>query len=341
MLSLTSDQIFQKKNPGDLFENDLDLVKSSYRQLSLKWHPDKPGGDKDTFHHITSLYKAALNQISEGNWSTSNILYLTSKDGAKYRIRFLREYSFELGTTYISDTTLIHRLPAEHKELFSNAVAQIHHLRYPNDKVKELTSRCMPQISLVFETKDGEWIMVLKKTPDVFNLRDVLNYLARKMDGKHAAWCISRLCNLVCALNYSDLTHNAFNLDNCYVSPDHHSILLLGGWWYAAQLGTRLKKVPAVTYPLIPNKVLTTKLATSSIDLELIRWMGRELLGDSTGSRLRTDKTIPRHIVEWLQCASNGDPKKDFDNWSTMLDKAYGPRKFIELKITKEDIYGV
>ena len=46
-----------KKNSGI----DEDMVKKAYRKLSLKHHPDKPGGDADTFRVLNRAQKVLMN----------------------------------------------------------------------------------------------------------------------------------------------------------------------------------------------------------------------------------------------------------------------------------------
>jgi DnaJ domain len=41
---------------------DEDIVKKNYRRLSLKHHPDKPGGDSDTFRLLNRAQRVLLNE---------------------------------------------------------------------------------------------------------------------------------------------------------------------------------------------------------------------------------------------------------------------------------------
>lgn len=50
-LEISKDNSRTGKETGDdsLLQIDPDIVKRNYRKLSIKHHPDKPGGDADTF----------------------------------------------------------------------------------------------------------------------------------------------------------------------------------------------------------------------------------------------------------------------------------------------------
>ena len=50
-LEISKDHSRTGKETGDdpLLQIDPDIVKRNYRKLSIKHHPDKPGGDADTF----------------------------------------------------------------------------------------------------------------------------------------------------------------------------------------------------------------------------------------------------------------------------------------------------
>jgi hypothetical protein len=115
---------------------------------------------------------------------------------------------------------------------------------------------------------------------------------------------------------------------------------LLGGWWYTVPLGNRMARVqPARTLVYAPYSILKAKLADIKIDLELVRLIGRELLGDESGVKLTHNHTIPKAMVEWLRSSSSGDAIADYARWPEILQSSFGDRRFIKLPVNSNDIY--
>jgi hypothetical protein len=336
---MTSTSILKISNPCVLFPNDLAEAKNKFRELALEFHPDKNTEDTNTvFAHINDLYKRAMEQIQSGVWEHPTQIIVSATDGKKYKINFLTKRSFELGQMYISDTMVAYFVEKKHSALFDNAKNTIKSFRYASDRMKEEAKRYLPELGKTFETVDGRLVMVIKKTPDLLCLRDVLAHF-KAFEPRHGAWIISTLHNFTCYLNYIGVSCNDISLDTYFISPEFHSGALLGGWWYATPVGKQLTSVPKRTYGLMPVDVKNNKTASIKTDLELIRAIGREILGDTTGLKLEK-MGIPKPIVNWLRLPSSGDAVKDYQIWSKkILDDAFGKRKFVKMELTSKDLY--
>ena len=162
--------------------------------------------------------------------------------------------------------------------------------------MKDEIKRFLPEIHSELVTAD-RFVMVIKKTPDMLLLRDVITHFGGKLDPKHVAWVVSRIYNLTCYLKYAGIVHSGISLDSYFISPEFHSGALLGDWWYATETGKKLTALPGITASFCPNDVLKAKLADEKIDLEMTRVVGRELLGDIIGSKLLMDKAIPKALI--------------------------------------------
>jgi hypothetical protein len=115
----------------------------------------------------------------------------------------------------------------------------------------------------------------------------------------------------------------------------------LGGWWYASVIGEKMKAVPNRTYQYMPIDVKKSKIASSKTDLELIRSVGRELLGDISGIRLNQIEGIPKPLINWLQLPSpTNSAIKDYGLWDKVLTESFGPKKFVKTELTSEELYG-
>lgn len=58
---------------GNKINDDTDLIKKNYRKLSLRHHPDKPGGDADTFRLLNRAQKVLLNEKLRQQYDTLGI----------------------------------------------------------------------------------------------------------------------------------------------------------------------------------------------------------------------------------------------------------------------------
>ena len=329
-----------RDRPELLFENNIDGIKKLYRSLVVQWHPDtcvEPLAN-EVFIRVNQLYKKALDKVNSDSWNVKDSLSFTDKlTGKQFKFRFRYDYEFELGHTYICNNYIFYFIKQEYRSLFDNGVSKIKNLRYSSDKMKRSLSPYLPEVYKTF--KADHLIVTVKKSPDYIPLDLLLEYVKGSMSPKHACWMISSVYNLACYLQYIDLVHNDLALKNCFVSVKDHSLALLGGWWYATEVGTKLSSVPKSTYDLLPMSVRSSKIADYIIDNQLVKAFGRELLGDKVGMSLRK-KDIPSSIVDWCLMPGTNDTAKAYHSWMhTILPDAYGKRKFIKWDINIDDVY--
>jgi hypothetical protein len=201
--------------------------------------------------------------------------------------------------------------------------------------MKEEMSRYLPVIKANMKLSDGSYMLILEKTPDVLLLKDVLAYYDRtsypEFWDRHVAWMQSRLYNIMCYMHLYGIVHNSISEETVFVSPEFHSVCLLGGWYYAVKENTKMISVPAKLYNLIPPAVKASKMASYTTDMELSKALGRECL---------KKVTAPVAFTNWLKFSSGEVPAKEFKTWQEkVLVDSYGKRKFVELKLTGDMIY--
>lgn len=325
-------------NPCLLFPNDEKEALKVFRSLSMKCHPDhdKSAHATDVFVHIQKLYTEVLELIKNGKWEEEGVREVSTTDGKKFRFRYKHKTMFELGEVLECDSVVAYFVDNAHKKLYDNAIKMIGSLKYKNDNMEKEVKRYMPRIVKKFTAVDGRHVLVLQKTHEVINLQVALDYfVANKYPevwDKHAAWIQSRLNNILCYLNYCGIVHNGISAEAVYISPEFHSICLLGGWWYAVKVGDKMLSVPKKLYNHVPPTVLDTKIASQITDGELVKALGRETL---------KNVKAPQPFVNWLKFGASGKPVKDFEQWmEKVLPAAYGERKFIKLNLNAEDVYG-
>ena len=339
-MDFTIEQILKMKECGQLFSGNPDTLKSEYQTLAKKWHPDIHGKEKDfdkVMARINVLHQQAGEVLKSGNWATPNLIQLKCVDGKVRKIKYKISYDFELGKTYIGDSIVLYLIPKDHQEFFDNAKERINSFQYANDKMKTEASRYLPKILSIFETEDNQLGMVIEKTSDLILLKDVLDFYKGKIPDKHVAWILSTLYNLTCYLDYSGLSHNALSIDNYFISPKFHSGALLGGWWYSVPQESKLKGLPSYTYSIMPVKIKDKKIGSTITDLELIKSIGRELLGDRGGNKLLD--VAPTDMVNWLRISTSNKALDNYSKWQEVLTQSFGKRKFVEMNLTSDMLY--
>jgi hypothetical protein len=324
-------------HPEDLFEGDLDKAKAKYRELAKQWHPDvnKDPSAPLAFQHINTLYDQAVEKIEKGTWRGKSVLKFLSEHGQTYEIKYLVSHPFELGQMYVGDTHVTYIIEKQYKDLVEYSQNAYKFFKFGDDKMKNEITRYLPIGVQGLTGVDGRILQKMTKTPDLLLLRDVLNHFGGKIDPKHAAWIGSSLHNLAAYMNYTGLVHHDISPDTYFISPEHHSGALLGGWWYCRAKGSALTHLPVRTMDFLPWKVQVEKKASVQTDQELIRATVRELLGDVHGTTLKD----PKEMVEWLKLPSGKDPVANYKDWYEVLQRTFGKRRFTELKLTAADLY--
>lgn len=329
--------------PERLFRGDDVADGRLYRRLALGFHPDRHAGAGEAFQHLGELKAARDRAIETGTWRGAGVQELALAGGRRLKIRYLRQNPFELGTVLIGARSVAYLFREEHRALYAQGVRTIKGFRYANEAMRQEMARFLPHIELEAETAAGP-VLAITRPPGVVRLRDALDHLGTRMDPRHVAWILGTLHNLGAYLQWAGLTHNAIDLDNYFISPRSHAGLLLGGWGYARRTGEAMTHLPgpsaALWKAITPFQAAAVKEATPRLDRELIRQVGRSLLGDPGGTRLPRDAAVPRPLARWLTTPGADDGIEDYANWARARDAAFGPRRFVVMDLAPQEMYG-
>ena len=320
---------------GDLFPYGEDKVRAKYKELVKEWHPDISSHPDSfsVFAKITELYRQALQLLENGQWEKTDYILISKEDGRKIALNYDTCFDFELGTCYVTKTKIVYVLDSDKEKYYKNAINRIKGLSYQDKKMEDELSRFLPAIYQTFQTSNGAYGIVLDKTEDVYPLKNVYEYFDQHMAHKHVAWILSRLCNLTCYLKFSGLVHNGIKINNCFVSPKSHSILLLGGWWYTTKEGESMIGTTKDIFSVMPIAAKSSKKSSSLTDLEAVKLLGRQLLGETNCRKLSMDSSIPKPLIHFLIGGSGNDSYEEFAKWDRALMDSYGERKFISMEI--------
>lgn len=337
---MTKQQILDATYCGDIFKNNIEEIKKTYKILAKKYHPDinKDSDSSDILSKLNLLYEDAIKKVGTINWQENNIVIIKPLDSSPRKYKFLSENYFELGKFYINRNFVIYILDNQHEKYYNNAIRMIKNIKYSNPDMKKEFGRYIPKIKDKFKTHDGKYCVIFEKTEDMFLLKDLLEYKNGKIDDKHVAWIVSRLSNISCFLNYNNIINNSITLNHLYISPKFHTIITTGGWWYATKESEKLIGAPKSVFEIMSPNVKTNKVSENRTDLEAIKYIGKQLLGLNGLSDVKDSK----HHIElkrWLNKGASNDPINEYNLWSNAIDKIWGKRKFIEFKVSEKDIY--
>lgn len=337
--SWTAVELLKLTGPEQLYTGDSGLAKNEYRALAKRWHPDHEGGNTEVFAHIKALFEQAEEKLKAGLWVTPGKMMITSIDGKTYELSFKKHHTIEIGDMYIGSRVIIYAVDKANDDLFKNGLARIKSFKYPDGEVQKHLAGLLPKVRATVETVDKHF-MVIEKPEGVVLLKDLLAHYGGALDPKHVAWIVSRLYNLGCYLRWAGLAHNDLALETIFIEPTAHAAYLLGGWWFTSELGKKLMAVPGSLVKHAPSSLLTEKVGSASFDLELIKLLGRQLLGSESGNKLRLDKTLPRPMVNWLRTPTSGDSYAEFSTWKNkVLVDSFGARKFHKMDVTETSVY--
>lgn len=349
--SLTAARLLAVYAPEQLFSRSLVEAKREYRELARIWHPDCSNHPQCVriFANISALYKLAIAKLTDGSWhepvekieeETAGRKKFRQDTGAVVAFDFLTARRFELGSMYIGEQAVAFEVEHQFEDLATNGIKKISQLKFPNSEMALEMSNSLPQILEKFRTKDTT-VAIIRKTPDQMLLADVLKfYSGRIAQIEHVGWILNCLYNIGCYLQWANLVHGAISSETVFISPLRHAAMLLGGWWYCDRSDARLHALPDRTMQFLPPDILTTRRTDHRIDLELIKSIGRELLGDAVGAGLRLDTDLPEGMVEWLTFPAGDNAIEDYNAWKHgVLPDSFGCPRFVALELTTSELY--
>ncbi len=345
--NLTAKIILENRKPEALFSRDKNILVKEFRALIKHWHPDRnkdPLAQKVT-DHILVLHREALKKLKEDHWievaeklefEEPGKKKIRMKDGSIKTFSCYRTTNFELGSLFIDDNYVLFEIDKSFEDLLRNARYQIRSLPFQDQDMAAEISRYLPEIYDTFSGASGDYLLI-RKTPDQILLADLLNHYGGTLPGEHIAWILNCLYNLLTYFSFAGITHNAINPGTLFVSPLRHSIMLLGGWWYATPIGSPMSALPMETLEHIDGKVLEDKIANANTDLALASALGAKLLSEKDPFYPILNKWFGRSNKEISDSALG-----EYSLWKyEVLEQAYGKPQFVEMKVKKEEIYKI
>ena len=319
-----------------LFPGPADEVRRAFKRLAARWHPDvcKDPRATEVFAHLVRLRDAALGPRRVGPSVTRT---LRTRDGRSLGLSPLSTLPLDTGELLVGRRSLTWIYRAEVADLAEAGAAAIAGFRFADDRMRKQMTPFLPTLDRRIPLQDGGEALVMARHADEVLLADLLR-VTGAVPPEHVAWIGSGLLNIACWLGWAGLVHGAIAPETVLVSPETHTVRLMGGWGFASKTGTRPIALPGRTLALAPRLTVNGEVVDARLDLELIRRTLRETLGDPTGGALLRG-SAPEPIGRWLVMPPEGEAKKDYAGWLKTLEAVWGRRRFVRWDLTPENIY--
>ena len=306
---MTAISIKAVKNPAKLF--NMAQLEVSYKQLVKRWHPDI-SGDNDTFLHIQKLYDIAKRMSSVPILETDEALIVPGT-GDEYTISYT--VPFELGSIFTGPNHITYKFTKDYASLASIPV-----FRFGSDKMKQEFSKLLPVSYKKLSAPDGATYIIISKNPDQHLLHEVLQ--SHTLPLEVIVWIFNRLNNLSCYMQVTDQLNFGLDSKSILVCFDHHTVSIVGGWWYTYKDKASLKHMTRATLGLLTSKDKELKRARAGI------------VGDQIRSVCLAMKPTNPILKNWCQTPSSDSLIEMYTIWDkNVLPKIFPVRKFYKWSI--------
>ncbi|MCQ2539264.1 MAG: TFIIB-type zinc ribbon-containing protein [Acetatifactor sp.] len=234
---------------------------------------------------------------AEQLWSYAETKSFQSDDGEAIEIKYLFTAVDDGIEMYMAKESVIYVFPAGRAKDAQKMLENIAKMQYPKADMKGLANY-VPSLIARFDLNDDGALLVFKKSDNMYPLGAF-----GKLEYIHAAWVLSRLENLCCMLEFSNLCHGGITLEGIFIDPYTHEAALYGGWWKA-----------------------TPERNGSKVDLKSIRAVIDRLLGVDK-------KDVPKGFLDFLKSAPAMDAYTDFGEWDQVIETKMGGRHFHKLTL--------
>ena len=148
---------------------------------------------------------------------------------------------------YLAREAVLYHFCERRRQDAKAAVHNVRKLQFPEADVRNLKG-CVPEFLTEYELVDGSSLLPVRRPKDVFPLA-----MFGCLDPRDVAWVISRMENLCCLLEYSEMGHGGMDLESFFINPFTHQGMLYGSWYLA---GSKPVKQDLASIRVIAGKLL-------------------------------------------------------------------------------------
>lgn len=221
-------------------------------------------------------------------WEAAHSISFEMTNSMPLNIDYMVEFSYDKCKMYLARESAVY--------IFDNASESaafkkgLQRLSFPEADTK--LSRCFPELKMEIDLKDSRKVLVYTRRPGFYPAS-----LFSPWQSEHLAWVISRMENICCTLEYSEIQYTALDSNAIFINPVTHEGALFGDW----------------------RKVSDIK---SNTDLAALR---------KTAIELAENSRKPRELYDFLNSKPAENAFEDFENWDKVIEKGFGGHKFVKM----------
>lgn len=332
---MDADSIARATRPEQVFYGikTAEELASAYRKIMKSVHPDVSSHPMAAAASATlqGLYEKARKAVADGTWTGEDRTWVfKTRRGHVYSRYLTKRESEHPGLVEVTTASGAgFEVPPDWKKRADRSAKLVSSLHeFLDDKEVDKTVRgYLPSGLKVFDGASSVLVSA-RRSPGGVCVADVLR-AENSLTPKTAAWVMSSLMDACCFLAYTRTVHGALTANNVFLIPGLHTVQVVGGWWYATEIGAKMDRVPAEVYGAAP-KNFSDKRSKTVMDLESVKALGRRVLVG------RTD--TPGPMQKWLMMPARPVATEEYSAWVKARDLSF-ERKFHPAEFTADGIH--
>ena len=313
-------EVILKMRPGDLQDAEI-------KGLLKIWHPDvcdDPSADA-VFEHLMSM-RAVFSTNSEK-------ITVVGRSGDKH-IEIYAVAESDVGRRWVGPDLVAMSFDKEPDlaDVFWNNIREVPR---GDGKMKKQIRASIPASGERVQCDGTDMIMFARRSRAV--LADWVS-VHGSVPPIHAAWMCSGLLNIACWSDWAGWALPGISMESVVINPETHEVGLIWGWEAACPLDRRPVVASRRTLGVCPALAAPGRTPSATLTLDVLRLTMREALGDASGMML-VGNGVPEPMVDWLRSPSANSAVDDYRRWQKAVERAFGPRKFVEWEKSTNDVY--
>lgn len=242
---------------------------------------------------LLQYYKAEATK-KEFDYSTDTLWHcrgsrdLTLQSGDPLHIDYMAQFQYPGFTCYLGKENVIYVF--DRADQAAAFMAGYNRLVFPEADIR--LHRAFPEKKMSLTTSTGQEILVFRRRPHFYPAEFFAPW-----PSEHLSWVISRMENICCALQYSNITHGDISPTSIWVNTLTHEGALFGDW-------------------------RNVRSARGNTDLVALR---------KTAIYLAKDTSKPKELYKFLNSPPAADAFEDFARWDQVIEIGFGGHKFIKM----------